>query len=232
MLTIVERVDIISSHFEAHRNVEEARQRYANLFPDRNVPSATAFRSIVQLFTETGSVKPRERVRPRPVTNENNTVNVLAAVAANPHISSRQITRGSGISQRSVLRILHEHTFHPFHLSLHQELHGDDFQNRLNFCNWIQEQLAVNDNFILQILFSDESNFTNRGQVNRHNMHYWSVENPHWLRQVEHQRPRSVNVWCGILGTQVIGPYFIEEWICGFNTMDAQRIIHEYLKKF
>ncbi|XP_011864210.1 PREDICTED: uncharacterized protein LOC105560037 [Vollenhovia emeryi] len=39
-------------------------------------------------------------------------------------------------------------------------------------------------------------------------MHYWSVENPHWLRQVEHQRPW--NVWCGILGTQVIGPYFIE----------------------
>ncbi|XP_025163792.1 uncharacterized protein LOC112590689 [Harpegnathos saltator] len=35
----------------------------------------------------------------------------------------------------------------------------------------------------------DESIFTNHGGVNRHNMHYWSVENPHWLRQVEHQRP-------------------------------------------
>ena len=41
-------------------------------------------------------------------------------------------------------------------------------------------------------------------------MHYWSVENPHWLRQVEHQRPWSVNVWCGILGTRIIGPHFID----------------------
>ncbi|XP_011860699.1 PREDICTED: uncharacterized protein LOC105557910 [Vollenhovia emeryi] len=46
-------------------------------------------------------------------------------------------------------------------------------------------------------------------------MHYWSVENPHWLRQVEHQRPWSVNVWCGILGTQIIGPYFIEDNLNG-----------------
>ena len=41
-------------------------------------------------------------------------------------------------------------------------------------------------------------------------MHYWSVENPHWLHEVEHQRPWSVNVLCGIIGDQLIGPYFID----------------------
>lgn len=70
--------------------------------------------------------------------------------------------------------------------------------------------MQTNLNFIVNVLFSDESTFTNHGGVNRHNMHYWSVENPHWLRQVEHQCPWSVNVWCAIIGNKLIGPYFIE----------------------
>lgn len=50
-------------------------------------------------------------------------------------------------------------------------------------------------------------------------MHYWSVENPHWLRELEHQRPWSINVWCGLIGNKLIenikinkliGPYFID----------------------
>lgn len=49
--------------------------------------------------------------------------------------------------------------------------------------------------FFHQVLFSNESTFTNHDEVNRHNMHYWSVNKPHWIRQVECQRPWSVNVW-------------------------------------
>lgn len=37
----------------------------------------------------------------------------------------------------------------------------------------------------------------------------WAVENLHWLRQVEHQKKLSVNVWCGIISDKIIGPYFI-----------------------
>ena len=51
-----------------------------------------------------------------------------------------------------------------------------------------------NDNFLSNALFSDEASFINTGEINRHNMHYWSVENPRWLREVEHQRPWRVNV--------------------------------------
>lgn len=40
-------------------------------------------------------------------------------------------------------------------------------------------------------------------------MRLWAVENSHWLRQVEHQKQWSVNVWCGIIGDKIIGPYFI-----------------------
>jgi len=33
--------------------------------------------------------------------------------------------------------------------------------------------------FFRFVLF-DEVTFHNTGQLNRHNSHYWSVENPHW----------------------------------------------------
>ncbi|RLU16752.1 hypothetical protein DMN91_010820 [Ooceraea biroi] len=46
-------------------------------------------------------------------------------------------------------------------------------------------------------------------------MHYWAPENPHWMREIDHQRRWSINVWCGILGNQVIGPYFIEGQLTG-----------------
>ena len=50
--------------------------------------------------------------------------------------------------------------------------------------------------FLSHVLFSDEANIVNTGNVNRHNMpfqHLWSV-----------------NCWSGIVGDHIIGPYFFE----------------------
>lgn len=145
---------------------------------------------------------------------------MLAAVEQNPNLSTRQLHRLTGISRQSILKILHRHKYHPFHISLHQELHGNDFRLRVEFCEWAVQQIQVNPNFFANVLFSDESTFTNHGAVNRHNMHYWSVQNPHWLRQVERQRPWSINVWCGIIGNKLIGPYFIEGTLNGLKYRD------------
>jgi hypothetical protein len=66
---------------------------------------------------------------------------------------------------------------------LQQELHGEDFQKRTEFCNFIQRQNGVYSH----ILFSDEATFRSDSIVNRHNMHYWSIDNPHWVRHVDYQ---------------------------------------------
>ena len=93
----------------------------------------------------------------------------------------------SGISQRSVLRILHQHKFHPYRMSLHQDLYGN------YFCNWIRRKMRTDVSFLSHVLFSDEANFENTGNVNRHNMHYWANENPPWMRIVPFQHPWFVN---------------------------------------
>lgn len=132
---------------------------------------------------------------------------------------SRELARNAGVSKTSVLRILRSCKFHSYHISLHQELYGQDFDRRLEFCNWFRGWIA--DNHPLEnILLSDEATFTNHGHVNRHNMHYWADENPPWLRTVANLHPWTVNTWCGILGETVIGPYFFNGTLDGARYCD------------
>ena len=65
------------------------------------------------------------------------------------------------------------------------------------------------------MLFSDEANFANTGNVNRHNMHYWANENPRWMRTVPFQHLWYVNCWCGDVGNHVIGQHFFEGRLTG-----------------
>lgn len=209
MYPFEEQVDMLLIYGECQKNSVRAKNLYAERYPHRSQPSRQTFKNVCDKLRQTGSLGVRKSERQKQVINEEMEISVLASVSRNPHISSRQIERESGISRRSILRILHRHKFHPYHVSLHQELHGNDFMNRVAFCRWAIRQIQNNESFLNTVLFTDEATFTNHGNVNLHNMHLWATENPHWLRQVEHQRQWSVNVWCGIIGDKIIGPYFI-----------------------
>lgn len=221
-IPVEDRIEMVLIYGECGRNMGAAVAMYAERFP-RIPRSRASFYRVIQSFRTNGTVKSEKRHRIRHVANEDNQIAVLAAVDQNPHVSTRDIARDSGISQSSVVQILKLQKFHPYHIHLHQELHGNDFQNRITFCRWALQRIHADRNFFAHVLFSDEATFTNHGSVNRHNMHYWSVENPHWLREVEHQRPWSINVWCGIIGVHLIGPYFIEGTLTGVKYHDFLR---------
>ena len=57
-------------------------------------------------------------------------------------------------------------------MSLHQNLYGNDFLKRVNFCNWIRRKMRIDVSFLSHVIFSDETNFANTGNVIRHNMHF------------------------------------------------------------
>lgn len=42
------------------------------------------------------------------------------------------------------------------------------------------------------------------------NTHFWAIENPHIVNEIQNQGHFGVNVWCGIIGRHLIGPYFYE----------------------
>lgn len=51
--------------------------------------------------------------------------------------------------------------------------------------------------------------------MNRRNFHFYSDTNPHYLRDINRQNRWSLNVWGGILGTRIVGPFFFEEHLRG-----------------
>ena len=142
---------------------------------------------------------------------------VLALTNVNPQISLRQIRTQTGIPKETARRILKMHHFHPFHITLTQELIPQDFQIRQQFCWWARERIDENPNFFYNVMFSDEATFHNTGELNRHNCHYWSAENPHWRRSTDHQNRWSLTTWCGIVNGHLAGPYFFDNHVNGQN---------------
>ncbi|KAK3932761.1 Ribosome maturation factor RimP [Frankliniella fusca] len=65
--------------------------------------------------------------------------------------------------------------------------------------------------FTKNVLFTDESTFYNDCTVNQHNSHYYAVENPRWVMDNYIQDRWGVNVWGGVIGRHVIGPYFFDD---------------------
>jgi len=80
----------------------------------------------------------QQRQRRRINISEKNDPTILAVlgiIAINPRVSTRQIERELGIPKLSH-RSLTTHNFHPYHITLTQQLTLNDFQQRLEFCRW------------------------------------------------------------------------------------------------
>lgn len=202
---------------ECQQNHSAAAREYALRFPDRPHPSRKVFERLAARV-KSGKLLPTHNKNEeiaRPARQDEASINVLAAIALNPSDSVRNISRDSGIEKSTVQRILHDRHFHPFKISLHQELSEQDKVNRLNFCHWARERLAQDASYFKRVLWSDEATFKSNGQVNRHNCHYYASVNPHWVREVDNQHVWSINVWCGIVGNHVIGPYFFDGHLNG-----------------
>lgn len=226
-----EMVDMVICFGRSGNNASADARFYQGRYPNQRHPRSQVLKHIVQRFNETGSVAHHSRSgRPRTATNDDASLLVLAAVHANPHVSSRAIALDIGYCHKSVLNILHMNKFHPFHLHRVQGLEDTDFVKRREFCNLLLCQIDENPNFISKILWSDESQFTRDGIVNTHNCHYWAENNPHWIKQVKHQRNWQINVWCGIYNTRIIGPVFFT------GTLTAERycelILHGIVEEF
>lgn len=184
-------------------------QRFHAMFPHRPTPCPKGIRKMHQKIRDTGSVFNRPKSgRPRSATNEENEVMVIGSVYMNRQQSLREIALETNNSMSSVRRILKRHKFHPYGIKLTQELSGTDFGKRMDFCELMEEKIR-DPNFLKKVCFSDESTFHLTGYVNRHNCRYWCEINPHEYREAHTQRPQKRNVWAGILGDEVIGPFFI-----------------------
>ena len=73
----------------------------------------------------------------------------------------------------------------------------------------MREKINNDEQFVKNILFTDESSFSLHGHHNSSVVRYWSRENKHLSYPARTQYPQKLNVWGGILGDHIIGPIFI-----------------------
>lgn len=215
LFTHNEYVDMMLVFGESGRNRRNARTLYAERFPERRLPSGRTFQYVEMKMRQGVFPTARHTHHQRGARTQENEVDALAYVVIFPHVSVRSLAQELHVSKSTVHRILKAHKYRPFKIHLNQELRPDDFERRLTFIAHIQALMDENPNILNRILWSDESHFHNNGVVNRHNSHYWSVENPHWVRQARFQTRWGVNVWCGLFNGRFIGPYFYDGTLTG-----------------
>lgn len=201
---------------DRRRSLQETCDLFNNTFPNRNPISKSTVSKIVHKFEQSGSVKNLPRSgRPKVATNDDAALDVLLTVQEQPTTSTSNIAMELGMSATSVRRILKRNGFHPYKVTLLQELSEDDADRRMQFCQEMMDRIEEQPDLIDKILFSDEATFHMNGVVNRHNCRYWSNENPHWMEQDHTQYPQKLNVWAGIIGSRIIGPFIIHENLTG-----------------
>ncbi|KAL6416439.1 hypothetical protein ACFW04_013468 [Cataglyphis niger] len=72
------------------------------------------------------------------------------------------------------------------------------------FCENFLRNIDRDPRYSSRVIFSDESLFTQEGIFNVHNIHFWSEENPRVTRLRNFQTRWKINVWAGIMGTEIL----------------------------
>jgi Helix-turn-helix domain (DUF4817)/Transposase len=198
-----EYTDMMLVYGYCNCSARTAVREYVRRFPNRRIPDRRVFERVVRTMRETGrfpSASNWERFG-GDVHDEQ----ILNMVENSPTTSTRRMALRTGISRATISRRLHFHGLYPYHQQKIQHLLPTDLQARLDFCNWLRQ----NDDLLNKILFTDEATFTRSGTNNSRNSHWWSEGNPNAVVEANFQHRFSVNVWAGLLGKHLIGPYII-----------------------
>lgn len=229
--TITELADMHLAYGAANCSGPAAQRLYAERYPTRRMPSHNFFARLHQRLAETGSLERADRDRVRTARTADVEQNVLQHVQGNPRTSTRSVANAVGVSHCSVWRILREEDMHPFHVQRVQTQQPEDYALRIAFAQWYLGKCATSPLFPAEVLFSDEASFTREGIFNTHNDHIWAVENPHAIRRRVAQIRFSVNVWAGIMGDHLIGPYLLPSRLTGPNyLLFLQQVLPQLLR--
>jgi len=140
-------------------------------------PNAMQIRILLQERRRI-SKRNRKQINAEDNVNDPRVLTMLAMINLNPYILTRELHCNLGILYVTVWRILQRHKFHPYYITLIQDVSENDMRLRRQFCRWALRMITEDPTFF-SILFSDKASFHNNGQLNKYNCHYY---NPHWTQ--------------------------------------------------
>lgn len=218
-----EKVELILIFGECNRSSRQAARVYADRYPNRYHPHHNYVLRLLRGLNENGQFPSNENRQRQPRPNnfdEDTELQVMAYIRAYPRSSIRHVSREIGVSVGAVHKILKKNKMHPYKPEFVQHLRIGDSERRLQFLSWFSVQFEIDNLFYNKILWTDESKFTNNGVMNKQNNRFWDDTNPHWSRETNFQTVWGINVWCGLIGGILLGPYFYDGTLTGRRYLD------------
>ena len=221
--SLEERLQIVTLFYKCQENAREAKRRYFATF-NRHISINTILR-IKHLFEETKSLRDKKRSLQRRRIRDNAIVNYFTHSPNNSVADAVRDIRYGQLRQRvsfgTVQRTLKRYKMIPFHILPVQHITPEQKELRFRFVSQIiMRQQNQDPDVFKKILWTDEASFTTSGMFNRHNRHYWAIENPRKFEQIKKQGRTSVNVWCGMINNKILGPIFYN------GTLNGQRYLN------
>lgn len=216
-----EKLNMIECYFASQRNANNALQRYFETYPERHQPNSQYFSKLIRNLLNFGSF---EKPRSKKYVKENRVRdnNILQYFNENPTSSTRVAERETHVPKTSIHRILKNNKYHPYKPTIVQGLQEGDYPRRVTFSNWFINKCHENPNFCYNIIWTDESRFSNCGVFNRHNHHHWATVNPELINERRLQIRFGFNVWCGIFGEKTLINFLYLSFI-------NKNLVHLYL---
>lgn len=170
VLTLANKIEIID--LARNRTQQEAADSFNARHPDRAKPlhRITVGRLFHKLRTQ-GDLNRKKRTKPmRTIVREMNFKDqVHERFTQNPHLSTRKAALQLGTSQWKVWKVLKEMKFFAYKKSKHQKLHPDDPPRRKRFCEQLLHTVELDNDYLNNILWTDEKPFYMNGCFNRQN---------------------------------------------------------------
>lgn len=216
LYTVQEKVQLVTWYFQGH-SIREVIDLFIVAFENRPPPSVTTVKNTIKHFQTSGCVNSckkchegnEPRVRPVDEERQNRDIDICAFVEASEPCNSVHIAREVNVNARTVQRVLKRNGYHCFKIQPTQELFPEDNFRRMEFCEFMLDKQNENEYFLKNILFSDESSFSLHKKHNPSVARYYSRKNKHLSVAVRTQHPQKLNVWSGMLGDHIVGPFFI-----------------------
>ncbi|XP_034945009.1 histone-lysine N-methyltransferase SETMAR-like [Chelonus insularis] len=225
-----EYVDMIRVLHECHENVVDAARLYAERFPDRDrhpcIQVLNRLQDRIRNHRPIVPVPSRDVGHPR---NHRRDAQILNYFDRHPESSTRRAARHLNINHVTIHKTLKHNGLYPYHYTPVQYLEDGDLPVRLRFCRWFRRQVRDED-FLKNILWTDEAIFRQDGPYNLHNEHIYAHENPRCVREKITQRRFQVHVWCGLIHDQLIGPVILPNAVNGDVYLEILRDLPQLLE--
>ncbi|GFY37288.1 uncharacterized protein TNIN_409091 [Trichonephila inaurata madagascariensis] len=128
---------------------------------------------------------------------------------SNTNTSTRDIAQQLGVCESLVWPIVHQQGVPPYHLQGLQLLQRNEYPKHVKFAQWFAQKCVLDASFPGPIIFTVEASFTHEGMFNPNKSHVWAYDNPYSTRNQVAEHDFAVNVWAGIIGGCLLGPYLL-----------------------